>query len=77
MTSGEAFHLLSPESGNMQEDCLNLIMNEIGNQWGNTLEQLKKDPVANPFIINNSFIFLSTYFCGYEELFSKVAFPKE
>lgn len=38
---GEASHLLSLESDNMQEDCLNLIMNEIGNLWGKTLEQLE------------------------------------
>ena len=31
-TYGEDSHLLSLESENMQEDRLNLIMNEIGNQ---------------------------------------------
>lgn len=57
MTFGEASHLLSFVSDNMQEDSLNLIMNEIGNQWGKTLKQLEKDPVANPYIINNLLIF--------------------
>lgn len=39
---------------------------------GKGIKKLKKFPVANPYIINNSFIFLSACFCGYEESVSKV-----
>lgn len=64
---GEASHLLSLDADKMQNECLNLILNEIGNQRGKTIEELRKDPAVNPYIINNTLIFLSAYFSGYDK----------
>lgn len=72
ITFGEASHLLSLDADKMQDDCLNLILNEVGNQFGKTIEELRKDPTVNPYIINNTLIFLSAYISGYDKSVSEV-----
>lgn len=63
---GEASWLLRIDSDKMREDCNALILNEVGTQHGKTLEALKKDRSANPYIINNALILLTDLFADYD-----------
>lgn len=67
ITLGEASWLLRIDADKMREDCNALIVNEIGIQNGKSLEQLKEDEDANPYIINNALILLTGLFVDFDE----------
>lgn len=58
-TLGETSELLHlPEDG-LRQDLENLIMAEIGKQWGKSIDELRDDPTTNPYLVNNCLILLT------------------
>lgn len=58
-TLGETSELLHLPEGELRQDLENLIMAEIGKQWGKSIDELRDDPTANPFLVNNCLILLT------------------
>ena len=60
ITLREMNHLYDLPLESFTEDENNLILRELGGQQGKTLDELAVDKIANPFIIRNTLVCLTT-----------------
>ena len=60
ITHREMNHLYDLPLESFTEDENNLILRELGRQQGKTLDELAVDKIANPFIIRNTLVCLTT-----------------